>query len=67
MVSIPISYGQRAALLRQVVRARYQPNVMARRGWQTIRRALAVAEQLPHDMSKLLRTARRSRLNVGLG
>jgi ubiquinone biosynthesis protein len=53
-------------LLRQVVRARYQPNVMARRGWQTIRRALAVAEQLPHDMSKLLRTARRGRLNVGL-
>ena len=53
-------------LLRQVVRARYQPKVIARRGWQTIRRALAVAEQLPHDVSKLLRTARRGRLNVGL-
>lgn len=53
-------------LLRQVVRARYQPKVMAKRGWQTLRRALAVAEQLPHDLSTLLRTARRGRLNVGL-
>lgn len=53
-------------LLRQVVRARYQPKVIARRGWQTLRRALAVAEQLPHDLSTLLRTARRGRLNVGL-
>lgn len=53
-------------LLRQVVRARYQLKVIARRGWQTLRRALAVAEQLPHDLSTLLRTARRGRLNVGL-
>ena len=30
-------------LLRQVVRARYQPKALAQRGWQTLRRALAVA------------------------
>lgn len=53
-------------LLRQVVRARYQPKVVAKRGWQTLRRALALAEQLPNDFSKLLRTARRGRLNVAL-
>ncbi|MDD2926918.1 AarF/UbiB family protein, partial [Rhodoferax sp.] len=53
-------------MLRQVLRARYQPKVMATRAWQTLRRTLAVAEQLPNDVSRLLRAARRGRLHVGL-
>lgn len=53
-------------LLRQVVRARYQPKQVAARTWQTLRRTLAVAEQLPHDVSRLLRNARRGRLQVGI-
>jgi len=53
-------------MLRQVVRARYQPKVMATRAWQTLRRTLAVAEQLPHDVSRLLRNARRGRVHVGI-
>jgi ubiquinone biosynthesis protein len=53
-------------LLRQVVRARYQPKVVANRAWQTLRRTLAVAEQLPHDVSRLLRNARRGRVHVGI-
>lgn len=53
-------------LLRQVVRARYQPKVVATRAWQTLRRTLAVAEQLPHDVSRLLRNARRGRVHVGI-
>lgn len=53
-------------LLRQVVRERYQPKVVARRAWQTLRRTLAVAEQLPHDVSRLLRNARRGRVHVGI-
>jgi ubiquinone biosynthesis protein len=53
-------------LLRQVVRERYQPAVVARRAWQALRRTLAVAEQLPHDMSRLLRNARRGRVHVGI-
>jgi ubiquinone biosynthesis protein len=53
-------------LLRQVVRARYQPKVMANRAWQTLRRTLAVAEQLPHDVSRLLRNPRRGRVHVGI-
>lgn len=53
-------------LLRQVVRARYQPKVVATRAWQTLRRTLAVAEQLPHDISRLLRNARRGRVHVGI-
>jgi ubiquinone biosynthesis protein len=53
-------------LLRQVVRARYQPKMVATRAWQTLRRTLAVAEQLPHDVSRLLRNARRGRVHVGI-
>ena len=53
-------------LLKRVVRERYRPQAMARRGWATLRRTLAVAEQLPHDVSRLLRNARRGRLHVGI-
>jgi ubiquinone biosynthesis protein len=53
-------------LLRQVVRARYRPQALAQRAWQTLRRALATAEQLPHDVSRLLRNARRGRVHVGI-
>ena len=53
-------------LLRQVVRAGYRPQVLAARAWQTLRRTLAVAEQLPHDVSRLLRNARRGRLQVSI-
>ncbi len=53
-------------LLRQVVRARYRPQALAQRAWLTLRRALATAEQLPHDVSRLLRNARRGRVHVGI-
>ncbi|MDO9291554.1 MAG: AarF/UbiB family protein, partial [Hydrogenophaga sp.] len=53
-------------LLKQVVRARYQPKVVANRAWQTLRRTLAVAEQLPHDVSRLLRNVRRGKVHVGI-
>jgi ubiquinone biosynthesis protein len=53
-------------MLRQVVRAGYRPKVLAMRGWKTLRRTLAIAEQLPHDLSRLLRNARRGRVHVGI-
>ncbi|MDP3829592.1 MAG: AarF/UbiB family protein, partial [Polaromonas sp.] len=53
-------------MLRLVLRARYQPEVLAGRAWKTLRRTLAVAEQLPHDVSRLLRNARRGHLSVGI-
>jgi len=53
-------------LLKQVVRARYQPKVVAGRAWQTLRRTLAVVEQLPQDLTRLLRNARRGRVHVGI-
>jgi len=53
-------------VLRKVLRARYKPRALARRGWQTVRSALALAEKLPHDVSRLLRKARRGQLHIGL-
>ena len=53
-------------LLRQVVRAGYRPQALARRGWKGLLRLLSVAEQLPEDLSRLLRNARRGRVQVGI-
>jgi ubiquinone biosynthesis protein len=53
-------------LLRHVMRARYQPQVLARRSWQALRRTLEVAGQLPHDLSRLLRRARHGQVHVGI-
>lgn len=51
-------------MLQDVLRARYEPKALAGRAWKTLRRTLAVAEQLPHDVARLLRNARRGRLQV---
>jgi ubiquinone biosynthesis protein len=53
-------------ILREVMRARYRPKALATRGWQMLRRTLALAEQLPHDLSHLLRNARRGRVHIGI-
>ncbi|MEZ5665177.1 MAG: AarF/UbiB family protein [Burkholderiaceae bacterium] len=53
-------------MLRETMQARYRPRVVAQRTWQTLRRTLSVAEQLPHDISRLLRNARRGRVHVGI-
>ena len=53
-------------LLRRVAQERYRPEAVAGRAWRTLRRALVVAEQLPDDATRLLRNARRGRLNVGI-
>lgn len=48
----------------QIVRARYTPQAMLARGRQTLREALQVFGDLPHDLSKLLHQARRGRLKI---
>ena len=53
-------------LLRQLVRARYQPRALALRGWATLRQALQVVGRLPEDVSHLLRRARQGQLQVGI-
>ncbi len=57
---------QATPMLRRVVREGYRPKVIATRAWKTLRRTLAIAEQLPHDVSRLLRNARRGRVHVGI-
>ena len=56
--------GEALPLLKQVVRARYQPRALAGRAWGSWLRLLEVAEQLPQDLSRLLRKARQG--HVGL-
>ncbi len=53
-------------LLKRVLRARWQPRVLAKRGWKALREALGTLEQLPGDLSKLLRNARRGRVQVAI-
>jgi ubiquinone biosynthesis protein len=51
-------------MLRQVVRARYQPKAIGKRAWQTLRGALAMAERLPHDVARAMRNLRRGRMQL---
>ena len=53
-------------LLRETLRARYRPRALGQRARQALRRGLALAEQLPQDLSRLMRSARHGRLQVGL-
>jgi len=53
-------------LLRKVMRAQYRPKVLSQRAWRNVRRLLALVEQLPHDLSRLMRNARRGKLNIHL-
>jgi ubiquinone biosynthesis protein len=53
-------------LLRQAVRARWQPRALALRGWGSLQRGLALAGSLPGDLARLLRSARHGRVQVGL-
>jgi len=58
--------SQALPVLQQVARERYHPDALAARGWKTLRRALNIAEQLPHDFSRLLRNARNGHLSVAI-
>lgn len=51
-------------LLKTAVRARYQPKALAQRGWRVLDEALSLIGGLPQDLARLLRAARRGRLEV---
>lgn len=53
-------------LLRQVVRARYQPKALAQRALQALRGTAATLGQLPQDLQRLLRRARHGRVQVNI-
>ena len=53
-------------LLRQIVRARYRPEALARRGWQSARDVIEGLGQLPGQFSRMLRALGRGRVQVGI-
>ena len=58
--------GEALPLLRKVLRARYTPQAMGRRGWQTLAGGLGALGQLPGDLVQLVRRARHGRVHVGI-
>jgi len=56
--------GEAMPELEAALRARYDPRAILRRGWDGITDALSLLADLPQDLSRLLRAARRGRLEV---
>jgi len=51
-------------LLKHAVRARYRPKALMQRGWRALDEAFSLIGGLPQDLARLLRAARRGRLEV---
>ncbi|MBU0916766.1 ABC1 kinase family protein [Aquabacterium parvum] len=51
-------------LLKASVRARYRPKALMQRGWRALDETLSLIGGLPSDLARLLRAARRGRLEV---
>ena len=51
-------------LLKDAVRARYRPKALLQRGWRAVDDTLSMLGGLPQDLSRLLKAARRGRLEV---
>jgi len=51
-------------MLEKSLRARYTPGALFKRGWSVTMETLALVADLPHDFSRLLRVARRGRLEI---
>jgi ubiquinone biosynthesis protein len=56
--------GEAMPLLEQALRARYTPTALFQRGWRGVSEALSLVAALPQDISRLLRAARRGRLEI---
>jgi ubiquinone biosynthesis protein len=56
--------GEAMPLLEQALRARYTPTALLQRGWRGVSEALSLVAGLPQDLSRLLRAARRGRLEI---
>ncbi len=56
--------GEAMPLLEQAMHTRYTPAAIIKRGWRTAGEALALVAGLPQDLSRLLRAARRGRLEI---
>ncbi len=56
--------GEAMPMLEKAMRKRYSPRAIVKRGWQSVSDTLALVADLPQDISRLLRVARRGRLEV---
>ena len=56
--------GEATPILEGALRARYTPTALIKRGWRSAGEMLALIADLPYDLSRLLRTARRGRLEI---
>lgn len=51
-------------VLAQALREHYSPDLVLRRGWSSIRETLSLLAGVPKDLSRLVRAARRGRLDI---
>ncbi|MDO9612309.1 MAG: AarF/UbiB family protein, partial [Serpentinimonas sp.] len=56
--------GEAMPLLEEALRARYALTALLQRGWRGVSEALSLVAGLPQDISRLLRAARRGRLEI---
>jgi ubiquinone biosynthesis protein len=56
--------GAALPVLERALRARHTPRALIKRGWRSAGEMLALISDLPHDLSRLLRAARRGRLEI---
>ena len=52
--------------VKKVIVDRYMPQAIAKRGWRNVSSMLTLATDVPRDISRLLREARRGRLKIDL-
>ena len=56
--------GEATPMLEHALRARFTPAALIKRGWRSAGEMLSLIADLPHDISRLLRAARRGRLEI---
>ena len=56
--------GEAMPMLEELLRARYTPSALIKRGGRALYEMMSLIAGLPHDLSRLLRAARRGRLEI---
>ena len=56
--------GQALPVLERTMREHYAPRVLLERGWRSVLQVASLVAGLPQDLSRLLRAARRGRLEI---
>lgn len=56
--------GEAMPMLKKVLRSLYSPSAIVKRGWRSASEMVALIADMPHDLSRLLRAARRGRLEI---